>query len=108
MDFVEGLPKVHGKSVILTVVDRFFKYAHFIPLGHPYTVASVVLTFFNEVVRLHGFPITIVSDLDPVFTSNLWCDLFRLAGVRLHMSSAFHPQSDGQTEAVNKVVVMYL
>ena len=60
MDFIEGLPKVGGKSVILTVVDRFSKYAHFIALGHPYTAASVARAFFDSVVRLHGFPTSIV------------------------------------------------
>lgn len=56
MDFVEALPKVGDKSVILTVVDRFSKYAHFIPLGHPYTAESVARVFFAEIVRLHGIP----------------------------------------------------
>jgi len=56
MDFIEGLPKVSGKSIILTLVDRFSKYAHFIALGHPYTAASVVRVFFDGIVRLHGFP----------------------------------------------------
>ncbi|XP_020200029.1 uncharacterized protein [Aegilops tauschii subsp. strangulata] len=60
MDFIEGLPKVGSKSVILTVVDRFFKYAHFIALGHPYTAASVARAFFDGIVRLHGFPSSIV------------------------------------------------
>lgn len=59
-------------------------------------------------MRLHGIPLSIVSDLDLVFTSHFWQELFRLAGVRLYMSSAFHPQSDGQTEAVNKTVALYL
>ena len=68
MDFIEGLPKVGGKSVILTVVDRFSKYAHFIALGHPYTAASVARAFFDGIVRHHGFPSSIVSDRDPVFT----------------------------------------
>ena len=65
MDFIEGLPKVGGKSVILTVVDRFSKYAHFIAVGHPYTAASVARAFFDSIVRLHGFPASIVSDRDP-------------------------------------------
>jgi hypothetical protein len=64
MDFVEGLPKVNGKSVILTVVDRFSKYAHFIALGHPYTPTYVARAFFTDIVRLHGMPTSIVSDRD--------------------------------------------
>lgn len=108
IDFVGGLPKVAGKSVILTVIDRFSKYAHFIPLGHPYTVASVARTFFDGIVCLHRFPSSIVSDSDTVFTGNVWRDLFGRAGVKLHMSTAFHPQTDGQSEVVNKVIAMYL
>jgi hypothetical protein len=68
MDFLEGFPKVGGKLVILTVVDRFSKFAHFITLGHPYSAASVARAFFTEIVRLHGFPCSIVSDRDTVFT----------------------------------------
>jgi hypothetical protein len=56
MDFVEALPKVNGKSVILTVVDRFSKAAHFIPLGHPYSATTVARVFFSEIVCLHGIP----------------------------------------------------
>ena len=108
MDFIEAFPKVGGKSVVLTVVDRFSKYAHFIPLGHPYSAASVARAFFDGIVRLHGFPCSIVSDRDTVFTSAFWRELFRLAGVKLNMSSAFHPQSDGQSEVVNRIITMYL
>ena len=108
MDFIEALPKVGGKTVILTVVDRFSKYCHFIPLAHPYSAESVAQAFFSEIVRLHGVPQSIVSDRDPVFTSLFWKELMRLAGIKLHMTTAFHPQSDGQTEAANKVIVMYL
>ena len=96
MDFIEALLQVNGKTVILIVVDHFCKYAHFIPLGHPYTVASVAKVFFLEIVRLHGLPASIVSDQDPVFTSDFWKELFHLAGVKLQFSSAFHPQSEGQ------------
>ena len=91
MDFIEALPRVNGKTVILTVVDRFSKYAHFIPLSHPYTAASVAKAFFQDIVRLHGMPSSIVSDRDPVFTSTFWKELFALAGVRLNFTSAFHP-----------------
>ena len=93
-----------GKSVILTVVDHFFKYAHFIVLGHPYTATSVALAFFDGIVRLHGFPSSIVSDRDPVFTGHVWRDLFRMTGVKLRLSTAFHPPMDGQSEVVNKVI----
>ncbi|KAG8051842.1 hypothetical protein GUJ93_ZPchr0001g32481 [Zizania palustris] len=96
LDFIEALPRVGGKSVILTVVDRFSKYCHFIPLAHPYTAESVAQVFFAEIVRLHGVPQFMVSDRDPVFTSIFWHELMRLIGAKLHMSSAFHSQSDGQ------------
>ena len=81
MDFIDSLPRVHGKSVILTVVDRFSKHAHFIALSHPYTALTVAKAFFDAIVRLHGFPASIVSDRDPVFTGHVWRDLFKLAGV---------------------------
>jgi len=76
LDFVEGFPKVGGKSVVLTVVDRFSKYAHFIALGHPYTATSVARAFFDQIVRLHGISCSIVSDRDPLFTSSFWKELF--------------------------------
>jgi hypothetical protein len=84
MDFVEALPKVNGKSVILTVVDRFSKAAHFIPLGHPYSATMVARVFFSEIVCLHGIPESIVSDWDPVFTSGFWrsCSALRVSSYR--------------------------
>jgi hypothetical protein len=108
MDFVEGFPKVSGKSVILTVVDRFSKFAHFIPLGHPYSAAFVGKALFDNIVRLHGFPSSIISDRDSVFTSRLWTELFHLSGTRLCVSFAFHPQTDGQPEVTNKIITIYL
>jgi hypothetical protein len=68
----------------------------------------VARAFFDGIVRLHGFPSPIVSDRDPMFTGHVWRDLFWLAGVMLCMSMAFHPQTDGQSEVVNKVIAMYL
>jgi hypothetical protein len=91
MDFVEGFLRVGGKSVILTIVSRFSKMAHFIAFSHPYSAQSVARAFFENIVRLHGFPCSIVSDRDPVFTSTFWEELFRLVGVKLLRSSTFHP-----------------
>jgi transposase InsO family protein len=108
MDFVEAFPRVHGKSVVLTVVDRFSKYAHFIALGHPYMATSVAQAFFDTIVRLHSMPSSIISDRDPVFTSKFRSELFALAGVKLNLTTAFYPQSGSQYEAVNKVITMYL
>jgi hypothetical protein len=108
LDFVEALPRINGKSVILTVVDCFSKYYHFIPLAHPYTAESVTHAFFSEIVRLHGMPQSMVSERVPVFTSAFWRELWRLTGAKLHMTSAFHPQFDGQAKVANKVIVMFL
>jgi len=108
MDFVEALPKFHGKSVILTIIDRFSKYAHFISLGHPYTATPVTRAFYKDVIHLHGFPNSNVSDRDPVFTSHVWRDLFRQAHVQLKMSTTFHLQTDGQSKGVKKTIAIYL
>jgi hypothetical protein len=108
MDFVEGFPKVGGKSLVLTIVDRFSKMVHFVPLSHPYTAMTMAQAFFDNIVKLHGLPCSIVSYRDPVFTSTLWTELFALAGVQLRLSSAFRPQTDCQSEVTNRVLRVYL
>jgi hypothetical protein len=70
MAFIDGLPKCEGYSVILVVVDRFTKYGNLFPLKRPYSAQSVAQVFFNNIVKLHGLPKTIVSDQDKVFTSS--------------------------------------
>ena len=95
MDFIEGLPKSEGYSVILVMVDRFTKYAHFIPIKHLYTAATIAKAVFDNVIKLHGLPRTIVSDHDKSFTSAFWKELFKIMGTQLLLSSAYHPQTDG-------------
>jgi transposase InsO family protein len=95
-------------NCILVVVDKFTKYRHFIPLKHPFTVAMVAKVFLENVYQLHGLPAMIISDRDKIFTSNMWKELFALAKVDLSMSTAYHPQSDGQSERVNQCVETYL
>lgn len=108
MDFITGLPSSRGYQVILVVVDRLSKYAHFATLKTGFTSSQVADRFFDRVVKLHGLPSTIVSDRDRVFTSAFWRHLWRLHGTTLKMSSTYHPQTEGQTEAVNKILEMYL
>lgn len=108
MDFVEGLPKSEGKDVIWVIVDRFTKYAHFIPLSHPFTADQILTQFLEHFYKLHGLPTVIVSDRDRIFTSSTWKEVFEKAGVKLHFSSAYHPQTDGQSERVNQCLENYL
>ena len=102
MDFISGLPNSHRYDTILVVVDRLSKYSDFILLKHPYTSRHIAEIFINEVVRLHGIPKSILSDQDPIFMRKFWQELFYLQGITLHMTSSYHPQSDGQTEVVNR------
>ena len=108
MDFIVGLPKSNGKTIILVVVDRYTKYAHFVALRHPINATKIAQVFIDTIVKLHGWPSEIVSDRDSIFMSKFWSKLFKLHGVKFLKSTAFHPQTDGQSEALNKVLEGYL
>jgi hypothetical protein len=108
MDFIEGLSKSEGKDTILVVVDKLTKYSYFISLEHPFTTKTIVRLFMDNVFKLHGLPLVIITDRDRIFTSQLWQELFKSLGVKLKFSSAYHPQTDGQSERVNQCVENYL
>jgi hypothetical protein len=108
MDFIEALPRSEGHEVIMVVVDRLSKYIHLAPLPRTYTAPVVARAYQDYVGKLHGMPRTIISDRDSIFLSQFWKEYMKMAGVQLLYSSAHHPQTDGQTEVVNRTIEIYL
>lgn len=108
MDFIVKLPPSQGFSTIFVIVDRLSKFSYFIPLKAECNSKVVAEAFIANIVKIHGFPKSIVSDRDRIFISSFWQLLFKAQGTTLSMSSSYHPQSDGQTENLNKTLEMYL
>jgi hypothetical protein len=109
MDFITDLPLSNGCDSIWVMVDPFTKMAHFVPLKvDGKKTEDLIRIFAREYWRLHGIPLDIISDRDSRFTAHLWKDFLKLVGVKTRMSTAFHPQTDGQTEIINQLLEMYL
>ena len=108
MDLIVHLPHSQIYNAIFVVVDRFSKMAHFIPTQTQISAPELAQIFLDNVVRLHGFPRSIVSDRDTRFLSHFWRELFSLTDTTLRFSTANHPQTDGQTERTNRTLEQYL
>ena len=108
MDFMTHLPESKGFNSIMVVVDRVSKMAHFVPTGDTATAQEVGRLYFDKVVKHHGMQKNIISDRDPKFMSRFWRALWKKLGTELKMSTAFRPQTEGQTERVNLVLQEYL
>ncbi|GJS47335.1 putative reverse transcriptase domain-containing protein [Tanacetum coccineum] len=99
MDFVTKLPRTSsGHDTIWVIVDRLTKSAHFLPMREDYKMERLARLYLNEIVARHGVPISIISDHDSRFTSRFWQSMQEALGTRLDMSTAYHPQTDGQSE----------
>uniref|UniRef100_A0A8C5MLT5 Uncharacterized protein n=1 Tax=Leptobrachium leishanense TaxID=445787 RepID=A0A8C5MLT5_9ANUR len=108
MDFIVDLPPSEGNTTILTVIDRFSKMAHFVPLKKLPSSEQLAGIFAKEVVRLHGIPQEIVSDRGTQFISRFWRSFCKEMGINLSFSSAYHPQSNGAAERTNQSLEQYL
>ena len=105
MDFMGGLtPSPRGNDSILVVICRLIRMVRIFPVKSTATAKEIATLFFNDFVKLHGIPISIISDRDPKFTSNFWAALMRLTGIRLAMTTANHPQADGLVEKSNDTI----
>jgi hypothetical protein len=105
MDFIVGSPHTQkGNDSIWVIVDRLTKVAHFLPVKMNYNVSRLAELYVDNILKLHGAPRSIVSDRGPQFTAQFWKSLHASMGTELIYSTAFHPQTDGQTERVNQVL----
>lgn len=102
MDFITHLPKSFGHIIIWVICDRLTKFVHFMALPPKFSAQDLAMRFSVEICRLHGMPRSIVSNRDPLFLSAFWKEIFRVQGTNLKYSTAYHPESDGQTEVVNQ------
>jgi len=108
MDFMTDLPKSEGYDTILVVIDRLTKMSHFIPCSKDLDARQFANLFMRDIVRLHGLPHDIITDRGTLLTSDLWKETTGELGIERRLSTAFHPQTDGQTERTNAIMEQYL
>jgi hypothetical protein len=108
VDFIVELPESHGYNTIMCVVDSLTKCTHFIMTHTTINANGTALLFLKEVWKHHGTPRVVVSDRGPQFIVGFTCKLYKLLEIKLVLSTAYHPQTDGQTERVNQVLEGYL
>jgi transposase InsO family protein len=108
VDFVAELPTAHGFDAIMNVVDSVSKRAHFMPTHTTVTAEGAARLYLTHVWKLHGLPQRVVSDRGPQFVAGFTRELYRLLGIKLALSTAYHPQTDGQTERTNQELEQYL
>jgi hypothetical protein len=108
VDFIVKLPESHGYNAIMCIVDSLSKHPHFILMHTTINAEGMALLFHKEVWKHHGTPRVVVSDRGPQFVTTFTHKLYKLLGIKLAMSTTYHPQTDGQTERVNQVLEGYL
>jgi len=107
-DFIMKLPLAQGYDAILVVVDRLTKMAHFVPTTERTSTEGLARLFRDNIWKLHGLPDSIISDRGPQFAAGIMRELNHMLGIKTKLSTAFHPQTDGQTERMNQELEQYL
>ncbi|GMJ00625.1 hypothetical protein HRI_003731700 [Hibiscus trionum] len=108
MDFIEDILMSKKFNSILVIIDKYTKYEHFLALSHPFTATDVASVYLDQVFKLHGSSKVIISNSDKIFTSLFWKELMKKLGTVSHLSSAYHLETDDQTERLNKCLEQYL
>jgi len=108
VDFITKLPVVAGKDTILVVCDRLLKMTHFVATTEGTSAEGLARLYWDNVWKLHRLPESVVSDRGPQFAAELTKELNKMLGIKKKLSTAFHPQTDGQTERMNQELEQYL
>ena len=108
LDFITKLPRCQGKDTILVVIDYMSKMGHFIALKNIPSARDLARIFLDNIIKLHGLPSVIISDRGPQFVAKFWRKLCESLDIEVRLSTAYHPQTDGQTERLNQTLEQFL